>query len=149
MDTKTYQTDIVIKFGTIGKPDIVVMLNDQVVHSGSVPTTLTIHQELAPGDHVLQVIHQNKDANDPSTEVQIQSITLNGIQSPKFVWEGTYCPVYPESWAGQQRSAGIELPQTLSAVHHLGWNGTWSLHFTAPIFTWIHHVEDLGWIHPC
>jgi hypothetical protein len=103
--------------------------------------------ELAPGNHNIVVEHCNKRSNDPSTELIITAITFNGISSPKFVWEGMYVPDYPEPWATEQRLAGNTLFKELAVTTHLGWNGKWTLIFTAPVFTWIHRVEDLGWIH--
>jgi hypothetical protein len=29
----------------------------------------------------------------------------------------------------------------------MGWNGRWELNFRVPIFTWIHQLENLGWIY--
>ena len=30
---------------------------------------------------------------------------------------------------------------------YLGWNGRWVLEFETPVFTWIHRLEDLGWLY--
>jgi hypothetical protein len=30
---------------------------------------------------------------------------------------------------------------------YLSWNGKWTLTFDVPVFTWIHRVQNLGWIY--
>jgi len=92
----------------------------------------------------LTVEHYNKAHNDPTTAVEISGIEFFGIRDPKFVWSGVYRPVYPEPWFSQQSTK----PRSeLSGFSHLGWNGTYSLKFTVPVFTWIHQVQNLGWIY--
>ena len=60
---------------------------------------------------------------------------------------GKYMPIYPNPWAGEQLAQGIVLDPILRYHNYLSWNGTWSLDFTVPIFTWIHTIEDLGWVY--
>jgi hypothetical protein len=79
--------------------------------------------------------------------VVIDRISFFGISDPRFVWAGTYEPVYPEPWATQQRNAGVELAPRLTAHSYLGWPGKWTLTFTVPVFTWIHKIQNLGWIY--
>lgn len=150
MDTPLYRTDISVRLSSIGSPHVVVTLDDQPVFDDILhqEKTITIDRHLSADAHVLGIEHRNKSPQDPSTEVQILSIGFNGIESPKFVWQGIYEPIYPEPWATQQQQLGTILKTHLENVQNLGWNGKWTLTFSVPIFTWIHHVEDLGWIHP-
>jgi len=86
----------------------------------------------------------NKDPMDQHTAVTIDKIEFFEISDPKFIWQGQYCPNYPEPWFSQQ----IFKPnRTLDNTNYLGWNGTWRLDFGVPVFTWIHQVLNLGWIH--
>jgi hypothetical protein len=149
MVTRLYHTALAIDLGVTGTPDVCVSLNGVEIHNGVINKSviMCIDGDLEPGDHVLVIEHKNKQPNDSSTELAITSITFNGITSPKFAWQGTYIPNYPEPWATEQLKAGRKLESELVATTHLGWNGKWTLTFTAPVFTWIHHVEDLGWIH--
>lgn len=39
------------------------------------------------------------------------------------------------------------LPKFQTNATYLGWNGLWVLEFELPIFTWIHKLENLGWIY--
>ena len=96
-------------------------------------------------DQFLSVRHFGKNNQDPNTAVIVKDVGFFGISDPKFVWQGRYCPEYPEPWLSQQWPRP---KHTLTNVDYLGWNGTWTLQFTAPVFTWIHQVQNLGWIHP-
>ena len=94
------------------------------------------------------VEHYGKTINDTDihtgrdTAVTIEKIKFNGIYSPRFAWAGIYRPDYPQHYKQDQELAEILTPHT-----YLGWNGVWTLDFTLPIYTWIHKMEDLGWIY--
>lgn len=75
--------------------------------------------------------------------VIIESVSFFGISDPKFAWAGIYKPNYPEPWASQQ----TDLKPLLKSHTYLGWNGKWTLTFDVPVFTWIHRVQNLGWIY--
>lgn len=79
--------------------------------------------------------------------VIIESVDFFGITDPKFVWAGVYQPNYPESWITEQQEQNVILESHLRSHNYLGWNGKWTLTFTVPVFTWIHQVQDLGWIY--
>jgi hypothetical protein len=79
--------------------------------------------------------------------VIIESVSFFGISDPKFVWSGIYEPKYPELWATEQRDQGVVLKQRLSPHTYLGFNGKWTLTFSVPVFTWMHTVQNLGWIY--
>jgi hypothetical protein len=136
MDTKRYTTRIDIDLGQVGQPDYQIRLDGRLIGCH-------ITAELTAGTHVLEIEHLNKQPDDPRTALIIRSIKFNDITSDKFVWRGVYTPDYPEPWASEQTN----LAQEITNTNYLGWNGIWRLEFTAPIFTWIHGVEDLGWIY--
>jgi hypothetical protein len=75
--------------------------------------------------------------------VIVEAVDFFGIQDPKFVWAGIYVPHYPEPWASQQDSLMPELKNH----NYLSWNGKWTLTFDVPVFTWIHKIQNLGWIY--
>lgn len=92
----------------------------------------------------LEIQMINKLSTDYNMAVVIDKIEFFGISDPKFVWLGTYTPSYPEPWFSQQTPTPSN---TLNNVTCLGWNGPWRLEFDIPVFTWIHKVQNLGWIH--
>jgi len=103
------------------------------------------------GDYNITVDFLNKKNTDTVGQkdkaIIIDKIVFNGIESKKFVWQGTYRPVYSEPWASQQKKLGKELSSVVNSATYLGWNGQWTLTYSAPIFTWIHKLENHGWIY--
>ena len=79
--------------------------------------------------------------------VIVQDVSFFGITDPKFAWTGVYEPQYPEPWVTEQHNQGVVLKQHLSPHTYLGWPGKWTLTFDVPVFTWIHRVQNLGWIY--
>lgn len=104
-------------------------------------------RHLQKGDHALAIEMYDKPELDGDQALQISRLRLGGIHSQLFVWHGIYRPLYPEPWASEQKALGIDLRPELQNTDYLGWNGTWYLRFSCPIFTWIHQVENLGWIY--
>lgn len=130
-------------------PECCVLLDNQIIFQGTVDKlTQIVHQAaLDKTAHNLCLKYQNKSDTDFSQSIQIKSIRFNGIEDMKFIWIGEYCPTYPEPWATEQQQQGVALPSILTNTDYLGWAGTWTLEFTAPIFTWIHQVKNLGTIY--
>lgn len=149
MDTDRYHCwfDLVIE--PIGIPAARVMLDREVLFHGSLqqPKLIQCSHELALGPHIISVEHLDKDDLDPSTALRIDRVTINGITDPRFIWEATYQPCYPQLWFGQQTALGDQPKSQLKNTDYLGWNGIWRLEFTVPAFTWIHRIQNLGWIY--
>jgi hypothetical protein len=99
-------------------------------HSGSNATLKIEHYGKTNADTNIKT---NED-----TAIVVEQIHFNEITSPKFIWQGIYYPSYPQHVSGESE---------LKFHNYLGWNGVWCLDFTLPIYTWIHQVEDLGWIY--
>lgn len=152
----TYKTKIDIGIDPIwhqDPPEIVVKIGPDWTWSGPLnkPTVFSHAWESSKDRAKVSIEFLNKQDTDTvgnkDKAVIIKSVRLNDIGSDKILWQGRYHPRYPEPWATQQRSAGQDLPEYLSAHTYLGWNGIWSLEFDIPVFTWIHQIEDLGWIY--
>ena len=84
---------------------------------------------------------------DLDKAVVIESVDFFGITDPRFAWAGIYEPVYPEPWAQEQHDHGVALKRQLYSHTYLSWNGKWTLTFSVPVFTWIHRIQNLGWIY--
>ena len=100
-------------------------------------------------DIVIEFLNKkNTDTVDGKDKaIKIDKIVFNNIESKKFVWQGTYQPIYPEPWATQEKKVGKELNSVITPATYLGWNGVWKLTYSVPIFTWIHKLENHGWIY--
>lgn len=107
------------------------------------PAVFDIDFYSAESQQTLTIEHHDKSDLDATTAVMIDSVSFFGIQDPRFAWAGVYRPCYPEPWASQQ----ADLADELSPHTYLGWNGVWRLTFGVPVFTWIHRVQNLGWIY--
>jgi hypothetical protein len=79
--------------------------------------------------------------------VIIEDISFFGIADPKFIWAGILTPIYPDYWIEENRNKNIELPKELTNLSYIGFNGQWRLDFTVPVFTWMHKIQDLGWVY--
>ena len=92
----------------------------------------------------IEVIFKNKPELDHDMAVIVDNIEFFGISDQRFVWQGVYTPSYPEPWHSQQiEKPPVHLPQQ----NYMGWNGTWRLDFSVPVFTWMHKTLSLGWIY--
>lgn len=152
MDTEQFRVDIAFDIVPTAQdvpPAMTIRLDHDVLWDGELHSgkTFAFSPCLVAGPHYLDIeLHSKPDA-DPVQALTILNLSLGQIHSPKFAWQAVYRPRYPESWASQQQVLGVDLSSELRNTNHLGWNGIWTLEFTAPIFTWIHQVENLGWIY--
>jgi len=93
----------------------------------------------ASNNSSLVVEHYDKDSADVDTAVEIVNVGFFGITDPRFVWAGVYYPYYPEHYPDKT--------SPLMGHGYLGWNGVYRLEFSVPVFTWIHQVQNLGWLY--
>ena len=158
MDTKLYYLRAQVVLTPVyhsEAPEIVVQFNKDIIYQGVLECEQCFNIiRILPADHQ-KIIVKFLNKKDSDTDLNkgldkaviIKQIKFNNINSPRFVWAGEYRPCYPEPWASEQVSLGQPLDSVLISHNYLSWNGIWSLSFTTPIFTWIHHVENLGWIY--
>lgn len=134
-------------------PLVRVGINNDFKQFELLETTTYEFEFQATGDCDLTVEFLNKKDTDTVPEhnldkaVIIETISFFDIKDSRFVWAGVYEPVYPEPWATEQRMQGIIPPPKLLSHDYLSWNGKWTLTFQVPVFTWIHKIQDLGWIY--
>jgi hypothetical protein len=146
---QTYQVDLSVSIKPIWfnkPPTIRISLNgnieDIVLEK---ETWFNYTYKSVSATNVLQIEFYGKTDKDSDmdngkdTAIIIDQVKFNGISSPKIAWSGIYTPDYPLDYPASA--------STLSPCTYLGWNGTWILEFTVPVFTWIHQIEGLGWIY--
>lgn len=138
----------------LNAPMVTIALDEEVRWSDQLrhELDLDLSGSLSRGDHVLHIELSGKTNSDTQGSrdmaVLIENIDFFGICDDRFKWQATYQPNYPEPWYSQQVAAGLVPQDVLQGCTYLGWNGTWRLEFSTPIFTWMHRVLDLGWIYP-
>lgn len=133
---------------------------EPVCHSAPIPVTVGIDKNLTEINLQKETKINFEFVSDQSCELSVEmlkktdqqavvvkQVEFFGITDPKFAWAGVYWPIYPEPWAGQQRSQGIDLPKQLCPHTYLSWPGKWILTIDVPVFSWIHRIQNLGWIY--
>jgi hypothetical protein len=155
MDMKKYQTDIeidVVPMYHASAPEIMYGFDHDLVRVElTQPVVLRFNDSLTAGTHSVIIDFVNKTDADCVPDqgldkyITIGAIRINGLHLPRFNWLATYEPVFPEPWHSQQnpRPNPVQAGET-----HLGWNGRWCLQFDAPVFSWIHQIENMGWVWP-
>ena len=138
-------TEIEIKITPIGRPIITYGISDDqsATIALDVPCTLRFAMKLSKGEHKVFIDFRNKTNDTPDMAVIIDSVSFGGITTDRMKWAGLYYPDYPEPWASTQTN----LPVVHANATFLGWNGRWELPFMTPIYTWIHRLENLGWLY--
>jgi hypothetical protein len=130
------------------KPVVTYGIDDLTINTVTVTNNCTfrIVYPLTAGAHSVWIEFKNKDYADCIMDqnldmaIEIQSVSIEGMTLDRFKWAAEYHPDYPE-WLTNQ-------PPVIKSATYLGWNGRWVLPFTTPIFTWIHQLENLGWLYP-
>jgi len=128
----------------VDQPNVKVGVNGDIL-TVVLDKTQTMDFEFT-SDKDCQLTVELVDKKDQEAVV-VESVSFFGIKDPKFAWAGVYEPQYPEPWATQQHDLGVVLKQHLSPHTYLSWSGKWTLTFDVPVFTWIHRVQNLGWIY--
>lgn len=124
-----------IRCGVNDLDENTIILNDDI--------RLDYDLDLPVGVHRFILEFANKTNSTPDMAVEIVNVEFEGMSLDRFKWAGVYFPDYPEPWASTQTN----LPKFHNSATYLGWNGQWELEFSVPIFTWIHRLENLGWIY--
>ena len=152
MVTRSYETRLSLTIVPLWKdtaPRIKIHVNDTCEFDDVWAETgiWTWRGNLPQGEHWLHVELYDKNDMDSTQSLQVKDIVLNDIPSDDAVYQSLYRPIYPEPWASQQVQQGHTLSPVLTGVDYLGWNGRWSLKLEIPVFTWIHKIQNLGWIY--
>jgi hypothetical protein len=139
-------------------PHAEILINDMSHFKGEItgteekPDVIEFEQELEEGnEYNLIILRSGKDKNQTVVNengdllkdqmLNIKSIEIDEIDIGSLVYEGVYSPEYPEPWASQQKSAGIELPETFKNVTQMGHNGEWRFSFKSTFYIWL--LENL------
>ena len=145
MDT-WFKIDIcLIYWNTV--PIITYGIDDRVICTSEIKEKITVscQENFAAGPHKFWIEFRNKNYKDCILDknldmaVEIQSVSFEGMTFDRFKWAGEYYPDYPADYPNKQ--------PVVPHATYLGWNGRWELPFTTPIFTWIHRLENLGWLY--
>jgi hypothetical protein len=146
MDT-TYNSRIEIALRHEGRtPPIIGVGMDTIEQHFTLaePMVLKYDLNLSIGDHKFVLEWMNKTNETADMAVIIDRVSFEGLTLDRMRWASRYFPVYPQPWLSEQM---ILPPACHASASYLGWNGHYELPFTVPVFTWIHQLENLGWIY--
>ena len=104
--------------------------------------------EILEGAHSLDIVFLNKTVHDTKLDtngnivedllLNIDSIEIDDIDIGNLKWTASvYTPLYPESYKQHVLSSGQQISNEVKNCVNLGWNGTWSLPFTSPVYIWL------------
>lgn len=123
-------------------PGARVYVNNTLIYENLVrkPMEVTWSGELDEGNHTISVEMYNKKDGDTVTDnneniindvvLNIDDIEIDEISLDNLLWtKSVYTPTDPNS------------PESLTECVNLGWNGTWKLKFSTPIYLWF--LENL------
>lgn len=133
-----YHVVMSMRLRPINQPRVLITVGSHKIDQQLLSTQDFEFDFVATNPVIVQVHHVDKLDSDPSTAVEIVSMSFFGITDPKFAWAGVYTPKYP---------AHITGPAELPSQTYLGWNGTWTLEFSVPVFVWMHQTLNLGWLY--
>jgi hypothetical protein len=137
--TTEYPVKMTVTLEPVQSPHITITV-DKIVYKQQLSTTTSFNFDFVAANQASLVLeHHSKSDQDPDTAVIIQRIEFYGISDPRFIWAGTYYPVYPSHYPDQKSSR--------PGQDYLGWNGTYVLEFRVPVFSWIHQIQDMGWLY--
>lgn len=127
---------------TAEPPVLEIKNNNQVVfHKTPIGNSQVITLDLfLPNDRaeagVFEIVRSNFDGVNQQV-LTLDKLSLDGINLNKICHHAKYHPIYPEPWITEQRTAGTHWPEYLTGVTSWGWNGTWTLEYRTPIYTWL------------
>lgn len=141
--------DLLIDFtfeDKFGIPMLDILVDNTVLYSGNVQSTICCSINLTHGSHQLKIVHRDKKIDDYDSEcdkhIYIKKIYFNGVDLDQthycpLTHRGRFYPEYNLSYIQTCQQENIELPKFYSPNHYLGHNGVWVLDFTEPVYNWI------------
>lgn len=136
-------------------PKIILSLDDEEIFHGRLEETteFKIERPLADGNHELVLDFFGKTTANTSEEtdqgVEITKIAFDYMDTDVLFQTAEYHPRYPDFWIREQKANGVELETVKHACSYIGWNGTWTLKFSAPLIEHVFKLErDPSYIKP-
>ena len=134
-------------------PEFKISIRDKEYVHGTLVANNTVEHfefdaEIVEGAHSLDIAFLNKTVQDTRLDtngnivedllLNIDSIEIDEIDIGSLKWTASnYTPIYPDSYKKHVLSTGQEIETELKNCVNLGWNGTWSLPFTSPFYSWL------------
>jgi hypothetical protein len=126
------------------KPQFSVWLDDYVIMQSeiaepSLSQSIKFERDLDQGQHQLKIRLENKTVQDTVTAngeivkdmlLNINDIIINNISLGQLLWDAEYHLDSPQEYNGNTITK-------LDRCVNLGWNGTYILNFSTPLYVWL------------
>lgn len=123
-------------------PGARVRIDNEVIHEGLIvePTEVIWSGNLDEGNHAISIELYNKNDGDTVTDddeniindviLNIDNIELDQVSLDTLLWtKSVYTP------------NDTSITEPVTGCVNLGWNGTWKLEFSTPVYLWL--LENL------
>lgn len=128
-----------------------ILIDDKVYIEELTKPETTVYEfncDLSEGEHYLKIKLLDKDNSKVVKDLEgnliedfllnIDSVEIDDIDIDMLKWtHSSYFPVYPENYSDLDQKTIFEVKNCVT----LGWNGTWQIALTSPIYIWL--LENL------
>ena len=132
-------------------PEIVVCLNQIELFAGTLCQPVTLEWTLPANDlnHFTIRLCNKEDSdtqNNKDMAIKILQLRIEGFAFDSFMHLAEYRPEYSQGYYEYASNNNLTVNSIIKS-NYMGFNGEWGIKFAWPTFTWIHEIENLGWIH--
>ncbi len=109
--------------------------------NGAEEKVVKFSADLEDGEHTFEITHDY--SADNISALVIEKIIMDEIDIGVISYGGTYTPTYPEPWYSDEQEAGRTPKETIgdgvdgSAPLFMGWEGSYKLKFSTPLYEWL------------
>jgi len=129
--------DLVLIAEPVGRPDVEIWVNQQLIHQGQLSESITVLKQLPLlSEFLISVNLKNKVySSESETAVILTKLSVDGFDIiPGF----TQLAQYANDHAFNEPTS------------YIGFNGEWRLEVTKPFYQWQHEITSQGWLfQPC
>jgi len=133
-------------------PYIILKVDDTELYNGQLnhDQTFEYKQSVTQATHNITLEFLNKKDSDCIGDLDkaviIDKVTFFNIESNNVLLNSTYKPLYSTSYLKTLINENKPIKHELKGCNYMGWNGTWTLSFNIPVFSWLHKIDNLGWL---
>lgn len=139
-ETCTFRLDILASWNTVA-PAVTIKIDEQLIASPNLvqgPNVVVFDCSLQPGSHQLIIERKQATSADPTQLIEIKGFTIDSIDLDQLILkQSQFKPEYPEPWATEQTTKGVELESVIPYETVLGHNGIWTVQFESPFYPFI------------
>ena len=129
--------DLVLIAEPVGRPDVEIWANQQLIYQGQLSESMTVSTQLPllMGLSVLVKLKNKVYSSESETAVVLNKLSVDGFDIiPSF----THLVDYANDHDFKEPTS------------YIGFNGEWKLEINKPFYQWQHEITSQGWLfQPC